>query len=185
MKHFLILLCILLMSCQNSNEIKEIEILTYFNNARHFEIYSNTTKNGFTQTLFKSQTSNFVDNYQTRINKRLMDSIVVICKNKTNTDFVFKTSKKIWYCGYWHKVQITYENGKTLNFTYPYSNNANKQFIPFQLLSEQIKKDSLHATRLNIGQLGSLYLKQEDFSNAIFKEDSLFIQKKIAEYYTK
>ena len=170
------LLCILLafqflMSCKNSNEIKEIEILTYYNNARDFRAYSTTQKSGFTQILFKSNEDQ--DYCQTRIRKSIMDSIISICKNKNDNDFIFKKSKSILYCGYRHSIRVTYENGKKLSFIYPYTDTKNKQFIPFKALSNQIQNDSLNATRLDIGQFGNLHFKQEDLSNLTFKKDSI------------
>ncbi|PJJ10239.1 hypothetical protein CLU83_3638 [Flavobacterium sp. 1] len=78
----------------------------------------------------------------------------------------------MWYCGDWHSVKVTYENGENLIFTYPFSNNQNKQFIPFESLTRQIQNDSLLATRLNIGQLGHLYIKQGDLSNLIFMSNN-------------
>ncbi|MEO8238390.1 MAG: hypothetical protein ABI576_09795 [Flavobacterium sp.] len=156
---YLLLPFLILISCKNSNQIKEIEILTYFNNARDFKIYSNTDNAGFTQTLYKSEASENVDNYQTRIRKSIMDSIMNVCKNATDDNFIFKESKNMWYCGNWHSVKVTLENGEKLIFKYPYVNKQNKQFIAFQSLSNQIRNDSLHATRLNIGQLGALYIK--------------------------
>ena len=185
MKHIFctFLLVFILVSCENSNQIKEIEMLTYFTDARDFEIYSITDKNGFTQTLFKSQTSKkYVDNYQSRIGKSLIDSIISICKNADNESFKFIAQKKMWYCGNWHSVQVTYENGEKIIFKYPYANNKNKQFIPFQSLNKQIQKDSLLATRLDIGQLGWLYIKQEDLSNYTFKKDSIEMKKYIEEH---
>jgi len=171
----LLLLFLFLIGCEDSNQVKEIEILTYFNNARNFQIYSTTGKEGFTQTLFKSETSGNVDNYQTRIRKSLMDSIKNICKDASENDFIFKSSKHVWYCGEWHSVKITFENEKTILFKYPYANHENKQFSPFQSLSKQILNDSLLATRLNIGQLSGLYTKQEDLSDLTFRRDSIYI----------
>jgi len=168
---------IFFISCQNSDKIQEIEILTYFTNARDFQIYSTTDENGFTNVLFKSPESNLLDNCQTRINKSLIDSIEKICKGKTADNFIFKSSKRIWYCGNWQSVKVTFENGKNLIFKYPFANNENKQFLPFQSLSTQIQHDSLSATRLNLGQFGKLSVKQEDLSNYTFKEDSIFNQK--------
>lgn len=164
--------------CENSNQIKEIEILTYYSNAKDFQIYSSTGKNGFTQTLFKSKTSKeYIDNYQLRIRKSLMDSITKVCENADNQSFKFISKRKVWYCGYWHTVKITFENGKIIIFKYPYANNENMDFLPFQSLTEQIQNDSLVATRLNIGELGSIYSKQEDLSNYTFKEDSIEMKK--------
>ena len=174
------LLCIfsiifILVSCKSSNQVEEIEMLTYYSNAKDFEIYSTTSNNGFTQTLSKSRTSKqYVDNYQSRIRKSLIDSILKVCKKANDQSFKFKASKKMWYCGYWHTVQITYENGKKIRFKYPFANNENKQFIPFQSLFHQIIKDSLRAARLNIGQIGGLYIKQEELSKITFKEDSIW-----------
>lgn len=164
-----------LISCKNANQVKEIEILTYFNNARNFSIYSNIDKNGYTETLFKSETSNKIDNCQIRVSKSLMDSIITICENKSEKDFIFKSSKQIWYCGFWHSVKVSYENGKTIIFKYPYANKENKQFLPFQSLSNQIQKDSLKAMRLNLGQLGEMINKQQNFSDISFQKDSIFI----------
>jgi len=164
----------ILISCESSNQLKEIEILTYYNSARSFIIYSNIDKNGFTEILFKPEESENIDYCQIRIRKSLMDSIVNICKNKNDEDFTFKSSKRIWYCGLWHSVKITYENGKTIIFKYPYANNENKQFFPFQSLSKQIQNDSLQATRLNLGKYGKISIKQKDFSDIIFRKDSIF-----------
>jgi hypothetical protein len=173
MKELFCVLFLFLISCNNSAEIKEIEILTYFNSAREFEIYSTTDKSGFTQTLFRNQESNYIINCQSRIRISLMDSIVNICRNKKNEDFAFKSSKYLWYCGCWHYVKVTYENGDHLMFRFPFANDENKQFFPFQSLSNQIQNDSVNATRLDFGQYGNLKIKQEDLSNLIFKKDSI------------
>ena len=178
MKELFCILFLFLISCNNSNEIKEVEILTYFTSAREFKIYSTTDKSGFTQTLFRNQESSYIDNCQTRIRKSLMDSIVNICKNKKNENFIFKSSKRIWYCGNRHAVKVTYENGEELMFSFPFANNENKPFIPFQSLLNQIQNDSLNATRLDIGQYGKLKIKQEDLSNVIFKKDFMYWKKK-------
>ena len=117
-KIFYLLSFCFLISCENSNQLKEIEVLTYYNNARDFIVYSNIDKNGFTEVLFKPEESKNIDNCQIQIRKSLMDSIVKICNNKSDKDFAFKTSKRIWYCGLWHSVRITYKNGKTQIFKY-------------------------------------------------------------------
>jgi len=173
MKQLFFILFLFLISCKNSKEIKEVEILTYFTNAREFEIYSSTEKSGFTQTLFRNQETKYIDNCQLRIRKSLMDSIVKICENKKDENFIFKSSKRIWYCENRHAVRITFENGEKLMFIFPFANTENKQFFPFQSLLKQIQNDSLNATRINIGQYGKLKIKQEDISNITFKKDSI------------
>ncbi len=173
---FYIIAFLLSISCQNSNQIKEIEVLTYFTNARNFEIYSSTDKTGFTQILFKKFESDHLDNCQTKIDKSTIDSIEKLCNGKTAKDFMFKRSKKLWYCGNYKSVRITFENGEKLIFKYPFANDENKQFLPFQSLCNQVKHDSVSATRLNLGQLGQLCIKQEDLSNYNFKEDSIYMQ---------
>ena len=177
MKQLFCLLFLIMISCQDSHQIKEIEILTYFTNARDFRVYSTTNKSGFTQTLFKPESSQYIDHCQSRIPKSLIDSIVSICKDGKDENFIFKSKKNIIYCGYWHSVRVTYENGEKLMFAYPYANEQNKQFFPFQSLSKQIQNDSLKATRIDIGQLGRLYLKQEDLSKVTFEKDSIFFHK--------
>ena len=163
-----------LIGCTNSNQVKEIEILTYFNSAKDYQMYASIEKSGFTQTLFHNETSHHIDNCQSRIRKSLMDSLLSVCKNKKEKDFNFKSTKRILYCGNWHSVKITFENGGKIMFKYPFANKENKQFFPFESLLNQIQKDSLQATRLNIGQLGQLYLKQKELSNVTFKKDSIF-----------
>ncbi|WP_281635815.1 hypothetical protein [Flavobacterium marginilacus] len=171
----ILLSSLFLISCENSTQIKEIEILTYFDNARDFQTYSSINKNGFAETLFKSETSKKIDNCQMRIRKSLLDSIIAICKNKNDEDFIFKNSKQILYCGLSKNIRITYENRKTITFAYPSANNENKQFFLFQSLLKQIQNDSLKATRLNLNQIGKICTKQEEFSNIIFKKDSIFL----------
>ena len=172
MKKLLCLLFLFLISCNNSNEVKEIEILTYFTNARNFRAYSTIAKNGFTQTLFKNEESSYLDNCQSRIRKSLIDSILNVCRDSNDEDFIIKNPKKYLDC-YHHSIRVTYENGKKIEFIFTCFNKENKQFIPFQYLSNQIQNDSLNATRLDIGQYGKLKIKQEDLSNLIFKKDSI------------
>lgn len=177
------LLILILISCKNSNPIKEIETLTYFTNAKDFQIFSTTNKNGVTQVIFKSENSKeYSANYQFKINKGLLDSLISISKNANSGSFKFKVPEKIWYCGYWHIVQITYENGEKIKFKYPFVNKDNKQFVPFESIIKQIKIDSLHATRLSVGKLDALYIKQEVLSKKTFKEDSIEIIKIIEKY---
>jgi len=184
MKPFFLLFFVFLTGCKGSTEIKEVEILTYFTNAKEFQLYSSTGKNGFTQTLFRSHKDS-IDNFQTRISKELMDSISAVCRNKNEKDFVFKSTKKMWYCGNWKMVRITYENDEKLVFKFPYGNAQNKQFLPFESLSRQVRNDSLTATRLNIGQLDAVYTKQKSLSDYAFKEDSVYIHKLLEKYHKK
>lgn len=173
MKKLFCLLFLCLIGCNNSNEVKEIEILTYFSNARSFRVYSTIDKNGFTQTLFKTEESSYIDNCQSRIRKSLIDSIINVCKDKNDEDFIIKNQKKYVLDSYHHSVRITYENGKEIEFIFTTFNEENKQFIPFQSLSNQIQNDSLNSTRIEIGQYGKLKIKQEDISNITFKKDSI------------
>jgi hypothetical protein len=169
----ILLILILLISCKKSNQITEIELLTYFSNAKDFKIYSNVDKNGFAKTLYKSVTSDSVDYYQSRIDKSLIDTINVLCNDKTNQDFEFKLSKNVWYDCDWHIIKITYDSGEKLEFRYPYSNDINKQFIPFEKITKQIQRDSLSGVRLFNDKLGYLYLKQRELSESTFKKDSV------------
>lgn len=100
-----------------------------------------------------------------------MHSILKICKNKKEENFIFKSSKRIWYYGNWHTMKITFENGEKLMFICPYANEENKQFFSFQSLLNQIQNDSLNASRLDVGQYGKLKIKQQDISNLTFKKD--------------
>ena len=165
-----------LFSCNNSNEIEKIETLSYFTNARNFKLYSITYSNGFTEALHKSELGK-IDNYQTNIRNSLIDSIKKICRNKCDENFIFKKPKDIWYCGDLHSVKITFKNGKNLFFNYPFANEQNRQFIPFLSLFREIRKDSLQATRIDIGQIGNLILNQEKMSELAFKNDSIFYLK--------
>lgn len=184
MKKLFCLLFLSLIGCNNSNEVKEIEILTYFSNARNFRVYSTIDKSGFTQTLFKTEESSYLDNCQSRIRKSLIDSIINVCRNRNDEDFIIKNPKRHILDSYSHSVRITYENGKKIEFiSSSFNMEEYKQFIPFKSLSNQIQKDSLIATRLDIGQLGHLYIKQRDFSNLTFAKDSIqfinYMKKKI------
>ncbi|UPQ80696.1 hypothetical protein M0M57_07605 [Flavobacterium azooxidireducens] len=172
MSRLVCLLLIMLVSC-NSNQIKEIEVLSYYDQARNYEIYSSIDVNGFAQVLSKNELSNRIDNYQTTIRKSLMDSILNECQTITDESFHFKPSKKIWYCGLNHTVRITYKDGNKYDFQYLYPYEGNKQFIPFQLLFMQIRSDSLNASRLNSGQQGKLFLKQNNLSLFSTTQDSI------------
>ncbi|MGX7668746.1 hypothetical protein [Flavobacterium pedocola] len=173
MKPLFCLVFLILFSCTDSNQVKDIELLIYFDDPKDFQVYSTINTTGLAQTLYKSEKSKSIDNCQSQIRKTLMDSIMRTCENKNEADFVFKASKYTWYCGNWHSVRITYENGKNIVFRYPYANSENKQFLPFQALSEQIQKDTLSANRSKIGQLSNIHTKQEKFSAITFEKDSL------------
>lgn len=173
MKQLFFIIFLFFISCNTSNEVKEIEILTYFSNAKKFSVYSTIDKNGFTQSLFKKEESSYIDNCQSRIRKSLIDSIINVCRDKNDEDFIIKNPKKYIFDSYHHSVRITYENGKKIEFIFSSFNEENKQFIPFQSLSNQIQSDSLNSTHLEIGQYGNLKIKQEDLSNITIKKDSI------------
>ena len=164
MKRLLFISFVFLFSCNNSNEIKEIETSTFFFPDKTI-IYSTTDKKGFTQTLLKTEITDYVKHFESKISEDLIDSIVSICENKKNKDFIFKSIKEFSYAGNWHSVRITYENGKEIFFMYPYANDENKQLIPFQSLSRKIEKDSINAKRKSIAQLPQLITKRLNLSN--------------------
>jgi hypothetical protein len=171
---YLFIFLFLLISCNESKEIREIEILNYYNSATEFTSYSVTDKTGFTQVIFKKEGEDNFDNFNTKIPESLIDSISSITENKLEIDFKFKETKRLLYCGENHMVKNTYNNGKILKFKYPYANLKNPQFYPFQSLNRKIKKDSLNATRVNIGQFGKLQDKQKVLSIEAYKNDSIF-----------
>ncbi|RZJ71785.1 hypothetical protein [Flavobacterium sp.] len=169
------LLCIFVLifiGCQKSKTVERIEVLSYFNNAKDFKIYATSDKMGKTEVLFKSKTSDSVDNFHMKIAKTVWDSVVHESENWNPQKSKFANPDKFWYCGDRHGIAITYSDGQKLYFQYPFVDKHNKQFKAFQRIFNQIQRDSAKAQRWNFASVGKIHLEQKEMSAHFFKVDS-------------
>jgi len=168
----IIFLFIFLVGCTRSKSISEIEILTYFNNAKHIQIYSSINPNGYAETIYKSDLTGYLDSYHSKIDKNMMEAVFKLCDSVNSKDFKFKQSKKILYDGYLKSIQITYDNGEKFDFQFSGISEINIQFKIFEDIYKQIINDSLIGNRAN-NRTRYLLKKQVELSNLTYKKDSI------------
>ena len=190
MKKLILLFTIILYSCNQKNEeIEKMEIMSYYHFPKNNIVYSFVSNNRTAKTSFNSEpesdSETKINCFETKIEKKLFDSIIEITRNAKDEDFKFKSDKNIWYCGPRFRFKIKYKNGNEFNTIYAYVNKENIKFKTFQNLYSQLLKDSVNEKKINLNESKELEINRKIFIKNSTKLDSILNSKYIKEYKLK
>ncbi len=179
MKKLLSILLTLLLSCSSDKySFENIEIMSYYyqydDNSKlilNRVLYSYINPNGLSQTIRKTSVTDEDKYYESKIDSKLLNSIVSETKNKDEN--YFKQSKDSLgiklYCGPIIRLKITYKNAKTLSLTFE-ENNSIKKLSPYYNLYTTLINDSIN---IHIHYQDDLIsIRQKEYEQFVIHKDT-------------